>query len=1117
MAIERKALGQSGKWWNHAPSRALAILGFALAAFATPGRAAFDTYQLPMFSSGTVTPNVMLLVDTSGSMDNIIWDEDFDPAVVYPDWGFNPSNGNYHIVSIDNDESCASGAGRRVVQSGKTLCLPNPAEGGDTRYTGNYLNYLFQTFTTGSNALPPIPNETRMQVARQVATDLVNTVTGVRFGVSEFYGPSGYSYGHGGTVLEVCDDSSASHLGNLTSDIGGMSADSNTPLAEAHYELTRYFRGLSSYYHSGTSYTSPVQYRCQDNYIIAITDGYPTRDTTFPSNDPADVADGTRSLPDWDNLAPATSQSTYPIFPQYSDGFQPESGFGEGSEGWSLYLDDIAKFGFDLDIFSTGTDAEGEPWGSLSDPPPDPDEPDFRQQNILTYTVGFATANQMLQDAADYGNGQFFVAKNAAELTAALQEAVLDIQTKASAAASVALNSTRFDTNDLLIYQARFNGADWSGDLKAIDVISGGMVGSEIWNAASRIPAFGSRTIVTQNSSTRAGVTAAWANLSSGQQNALKLVSDPLYCATCNPLWCTSGGGKSGKKCRLNCSLCNPGITGQGDLVLGYLRGDQSLEEQNGGDFRDRSVLLGDIVNSDPQFVGQQDFGYQLLPGSEGSSYLSFRASAAYTSRQPMVYVGANDGMLHGFQANKTGSGAGVERFAYIPLAVYPNLKLLSNPDYSHRFFVDGTAGFGDAYMDTGSGDAWHTVLVGSLGAGGRGVFALDVTDPASFGPGKVLWDMAVTGDTNVNVTDDADLGYTYGQPSVVRMANGKWAAVVGNGYNSTNHRAVLFILDLEDGSVMAKIDTGVGSASLPNGLSSPIPVDVDDDRITDAIYAGDMRGNLWKFDVSGGSAASWAVAFGGTPLFVATDPVGTPQPITARPEVTRHPVSGVVVLFGTGKYFEEVDRRATPPQQTQTFYGVYDDGAAVTGSRSALLQQSVIAEIPASDPDNPSAGTANPVDVRVTTLLSPSPAQKGWFLDLPTVGERQVSRPIVRDQRIIFTTVIPNDSACVLGGTSWLMEMDSVTGSRLPFSPFDLNDDQQFTAADYVEITVAGETILVPVSGKKSNEGVIKTPGIVGAGELEYKYTSGTTGVIEVTVEPGNTGSGRQSWRQLQ
>ncbi|MBK8132103.1 MAG: hypothetical protein IPK48_04910 [Gammaproteobacteria bacterium] len=867
MAIQRKAPGRLGKWRNNAPSWVLVPLVFALAAFALPARAAFDIYQLPMFSSGAVTPNVMLLIDNSGSMNNIIWADDFEVATIYTG-GFDSNEGNYHLTSIDGS-SCSGGDGRWVSSGGKDLCLPNPTGGTgtstDTRYTGNYLNYLFSTYPDNTDLTDgTIPNETRMQVARTVAKQLLDDVTGVRFGLTTFNGACNNS-ANGGRVLRPCDDRSDTQITNLKSSIDGLDAESNTPLAEALYEITRYFRGLPvNYQCSGQSSSfpgpagGPLQYRCQKNFTIAITDGFPTRDTTFPGDDPDDVGDA-RNLPDWDGLAPTTEQSDYPLFPQHSDGFQPESGFGQADEGWSLYLDDIAKFGFDIDMKSSGNDSDTspQPWGSLSDPAPAPGEPDFRQQNMITYTVGFATSNQMLQDAADYSGGQYFTASNAADLKTALEEALLDIQTKASAAASVALNSTRLDTN-LLIYQARFDGEDWSGDLKAIDVNTDGSVGSEIWSAQTRMPTADERTILSSNSSTRAGIPFAWDQLSAGQQNALKLVSEPLYCSSCNPSWCTSGGGRSGRNCRLNCSRCNPGITGRGDEVLDYVRGVRSEEQQNGGDFRDRAVILGDIVNSDPQFVGQQDFGYQLLPGSEGAGYLTFRASAAYTGRAPMVYVGANDGMLHGFQASESGANAGVEKVAYVPLASYQHLSKLTSPDYSHRFFVDGTAGFGDAYIDTGGGDAWHTVLVGTMAGGGRGVFALDITAPGSFDSGKVLWDRAVIRDPDLTLVDDGDLGYTYGQPSVVRMANGKWAAVLGNGYNSDNQRAVLFILDLEDGSVISKIDTGVGSASLPNGLSTPIPVDVDGDRITDAIYAGDMQGNLWKFDVSSGNAGSW-------------------------------------------------------------------------------------------------------------------------------------------------------------------------------------------------------------------------------------------------------------------
>lgn len=1092
--------------WNTKPAiarRAAWLAALGLASAPGGGQAAlFDIYQLPMFSAGTVSPNVMLLVDNSGSMDNIIWADGFDPAIDYPDWSidWSPTNGNVHLSALSHT-GCISPQYRGQNSGGTTKCLklPDPVGSGDTRYSGNYLNYLFETYPNGTDLTGgTIPNETRMQSAKGVANDLVDTVTGIRFGVSTFYGGSNNS-AHGGQVLEACDNENASgHKSNLHTAIDGLSAQNNTPLSEAMYEMTRYFRGLSKYYTSGT-FTSPLQYRCQSSFVVAITDGYPTYDTTFPSDDPADTADTTRSLPNWDGLAPATSALDYPNFPQYSDGFQPSG--SEANEGYSLYLDDIAKFAYGLDLKTTGNDLDGLPWGALSDPAPDPGTPDFRQQRLQTYTVGLATGNQMLQDAAQYGHGQYFTANNHQELKTALEEALLSIQTQAVSAASVALNSTRLDTG-LQLYQAKFDSQDWSGDLVAYEVEVGdangngrsGEVLGAAWHAQDQLPAWDLRKIFTMKSDTRAGQPFLWSStgadanrLSNAQKNALKQTSST-----------------------------NSSNTNKGRARADYVRGDQANEAPASQNFRPRTHLLGDIVNSDPLFVGQQDFGYDLLPGTEGSSYLTFRASTAYTGRPPMIYVGANDGMLHGFNVG-TAIG-GTESLAYIPLPSYINLWQLSDPSYNHKFFVDGSPAFGDAYV----GGAWKTILIGTLGGGGRGVFALNVTDPANFAASNVLWEKVNIADSaswspKMNISDDSDIGYTYGQASVVRMHNGHWAAVFGNGYNSSNDDAVLFIVDIADGSTIRKFTAANGTPATPNGLSSPIPVDVDNDRIVDAIYAGDMRGNLWKFDVSGNDAASWGVAFGGSPLFVATAPDGTPQPITARPEVTKHPVSGVVVLVGTGKYFEERDRRIQSPEQTQTFYGIYDQGAAVSGGRTALLEQDLIEQIAATDARNPSRTTANPVDVRVTTALTPTVAQKGWYFDLPTAGERQIARPIVRDRRVIYTTVIPNASACFAGGISWLMEMDSVTGSRLPFSPFDLNGDQQFSAADYVEVTIDGQVVRVPVSGKKSNEGVIKTPGIVGAGDLEYKYTSGTTGGIEVTVEPGNTGSGRQSWRQLQ
>ena len=319
-----------------------------------------------------------------------------------------------------------------------------------------------------------------------------------------------------------------------------------------------------------------------------------------------------------------------------------------------------------------------------------------------------------------------------------------------------------------------------------------------------------------------------------------------------------------------------------------------------------------------------------------------------------MVYVGANDGMLHGFDGL-----TGAEKLAYVPSPVYANLSKLTATPYSHRYFVDGTPTIGDAYFS----GAWHSVLVGGLRAGGQGIYALNVTDPTQFAETNasslVMWEF-----TDAN---DADLGYTFSRPNVVKMADGSWAAVFGNGYNnteadghaSTTGAAVLYIVNVQTGALIKKISTGVGSsqdptgASRPNGLATVTPVDVNQDGITDYIYGGDLFGNLWKFDVTATSSGSWDVAFhsGGaaSPLFKAcggnTCNSGNAQAITTRVTVGYGPNRiGYMVYFGTGKYLEATD---VNDLSTQTLYGIWDknDGTTTVSGRSTLLQQTILYE----------------------------------------------------------------------------------------------------------------------------------------------------------------------------
>ncbi len=1051
---------------------------------------AVSVAQVPLFISTGTAPNLLLLVDNSGSMFNIIWADDYDPVENYPDWSplidhdcnpgtavrkaWDATDGNLarsYLVSshvrgtcggsTPTPPTCTSGytRGRNAANVTKCLMLPDPAGSNLTRYTANYLNYLFETYPNGTDLRNgQIPVSYRMQVARSVATNIVNANTNLRLGLASF-NPPGTDPGPGGGINAACGTSTET----LTSAIAGLTPSTNTPLAETMYEITRYFRGLSSQYNPGVSYTSPVQYRCQKNFVVVVTDGFPTRDTAIPSNDPADLADTARSLPNWDGLAPVTAQSQYPVFPPFSDGFQPSG--TDAQEGHTLYLDDLAKFGFDIDLRSSETDASGVSF----------DDPEFPRQNLSTYAVGFAISNQMLADSAVHGDGRYYSANNEAELNTALRGAFADIVARTSSAASVATNSTRL-TSDSFIYQARFSSSDWSGQLLALPIEEDGTVGPTAWNAADLIAEPAARSIFTYDPTAVAGSRGRpflWASLNATQKAALNTDADSV-------------------------------VDNQGQARLEYLRGDDTNESPSGLQWRSRSSMLGDIANADPLFVGHPNFGFHDLPGSEGTAYKAFRQSIAYLNRPEMLYVAANDGMLHAFNA-----ATGDEVFAYVPDAVYPNLSVLTDPGFNqeHRFILDGSPKALDAVVD----GAWRTVLLGTLGAGGKGVFALDVTSPGSFSQSNVMWEFGAG--------NDPDLGVSIPQATIARLYDGSWGAIIANGYNSSSGHAVLFIVDLETGSVLKKIDTGAGG---DNGLSSPIPVDVDGDRITDFIYAGDLHGQMWKFDVTSSNPNQWEVAFGSSadpqPLFTAcADSVCSStnrQPITSRPEVGINPAGGQIVYFGTGRYFAIGDNTAAGG--VNSFYAIRDvntksEPAPVptSGGRDALLSQEVLSEQTLTF-----SGVQQPV--RVTSNYQISDSHEGWYIDLPGSGERQVSNPILRAGRILFTTLIPVTDPCGSGGTSWLMEMDALSGSRLPYSPFDLNHDYEFNVADFAIVTVDSEPVAVPVSGRMSLEGIIKTPGVISGDQIEFKYASGTSGGIDTTIENTGRQRGRQSWRQI-
>lgn len=671
-----------------------------------------------------------------------------------------------------------------------------------------------------------------------------------------------------------------------------------------------------------------------------------------------------------------------------------------------------------------------------------------------------STANQQkkvydLWHAAISGRGKFFSSESPDDVVNAFNDILNDVANASSSSAALVANSTSIQTGTM-IYQAKFNSQDWSGTILALPVQGDGSIGTALWDASKLIPSAASRKIFTYNGS--AGKT--FSNCNASLDAAQKAYLDK------------DGSGATDNKCAERLDWLS------GNAVSG---------------FRSRpATVLGDIVNSDPMYSKNEDFGYSELPGGTPgkTTYASYVAQKG--SRMPAVYVGANDGMLHAFRADAGDTNSGKELFAYIPYGVYDHLSALTDTNYSHKYYVDGPPSVGDAYLS----NAWKTVLAGGLGKGGKSIYALNITDPAAFGAANVMWEFA----------DAADLGYTFSQPQIARLNNGVWAAIFGNGYNSTSDKAFLYIVDLSDGSLIKKIAT---NTSVANGLSTPYLYDSDNDKIIDAVYAGDLQGNLWKFDLSATAASSWGLGNGGVPLYTATNDSSQIQPITTQPVAGGHPQGGVLIYFGTGSYLTSTDVTDT---NVQTFYAIWDNGSAGTVQRNQLQQQSIVWQ-----------GSKFGFELRETSQNSVNwGSQRGWRMDLVPPGgnggERVISRALLKAGRVIFVTLIPATDPCLPGGDSWLMELDLLEGGGSVPSAFDFNNDNKFDNDDLLD---SGRT----ASGLKSTVGITKTPTWLetetGDGPC-IKEMSGSSGnIMSVKNRCDKTPSGssqtREYWLQIQ
>ncbi len=523
--------------------------------------------------------------------------------------------------------------------------------------------------------------------------------------------------------------------------------------------------------------------------------------------------------------------------------------------------------------------------------------------------------------------------------------------------------------------------------------------------------------------------------------------------------------------------------------VVDYLRGVRTKEKTTvnpAGIFRERTSVLGDIVHSSPVFVGEPKGG-ELT-----SDYTAFKLANANRARR--IYVGANDGMLHAFDAGSynttTGTfdnGTGNEVFAYIPSMLMPKLKNYTSLTYAHNYYVDGGINTSDAKLT--SDNSWHTVLVGALGAGGRGLYALDVTDPTAATPAtaanKILWEITNTSINGVASTDYEDLGDTYSSPVIAKMNNGVWAAIVGNGYNSIKTgKAYLYVINLTTGARIAKLKvdktTNAGSVTAPNGLSSPATYDTDGNGTVDTIYAGDVNGNLWKFDVSSSNPGDWDTSTAISELVVTNT-----QPITGAPTIKPHPLGGVMVNFATGGYFTAANVSDATVQNYA--FGVWDGAPAAnaafldqTMSRVAytIAATATTATISANVLEN----SAKPVNYTDASSPVIKPLHKGWKTALPAGASVVADGAFIVSDR--YTFVASNPSAADPDTGNWLVELDYLSGGARNKPFFDLNSDGILTDQDRANIPApippATTSVLtgasVPV-GIFINQGVASQP----------------------------------------
>jgi type IV pilus assembly protein PilY1 len=674
-----------------------------------------------------------------------------------------------------------------------------------------------------------------------------------------------------------------------------------------------------------------------------------------------------------------------------------------------------------------------------------------------------------LWHAAVNGRGAYFSATDPNSLASGLANALAGISQRLGASAAATTSNPNVTSGDNYLFSSTFDTAIWDGDLfrQQLDLNSGAVSTTKDWSAQAQFDlgaiTASSRTIYTYDASSATHIKPfKWSNLTTAEQNYFSQSAISTLSQFCS----------IGSTCLSTASQ----TAAAGSTLIDFLRGDRSNEgaaTDTSKYYRLRdnasnphpNIVLGDIVNSEAVYVKGSLFTYN------DAGYNSFISTNS--SRDGRVYVGSNDGMLHAFD-----STTGNEKWAYVPSFVMPNLFKLADKNYAnlHGFYVDGTPVASDVYYS----GAWHTILVGGLNGGGRGYYALDITDPSA--EPTVLWEFS-----------NPNMGYTFGNPVITKLNDGTWVVVVTSGYNNVSPgdgKGHLFVIDASDGTLIRTIDTTVGDTTTPSGLgkiNSWVNNGMVDNTAT-YTYGGDLLGNLWRFDINEGTAQL---------LVTLSDSGGKPQPITVKPELglvaTHH-----MIYVGTGRYLGSSDLSNS---DTQSFYGIKDPLTSTSSivspvyanSRTGFVQQT---ETNGFCPNGTSstvctAGESVRTSSNNTVNLS---SDNGWYIDMPDTGERDNTDPTLALGTLVFNTNVPKADACNAGGYSYTYFLDYRTGAAVS------------TANNISSVKLGNAIATRPVVAHLPNNTIVELT----------RLSNGTTVTGNVPFNPGSAGTRRVSWREL-